>query len=65
MLDRRSFLTMRKRRGFLMMRILQWFLMLKRNSSNISREGYNIYKDIGMHQLSKLLSSKQAYFTKV
>jgi len=37
------------------MRILQRFLMMmKRNSSNYSREGLsNIYKDIGMHQLSK------------
>ena len=55
MLDRRRFLV-RKRRGFLTMRILQRFLMMmKRNSSNYSREGLNnnIYKDIGMHQLSK------------
>ena len=41
MLDRRSFLTVRKRRGFLTMGILQWFLMMKRNSSNNSRRGLN------------------------
>ena len=41
MLDRRSFLVMRKRRGFLTMGILQSFLMMKRNSSNNSRRGLN------------------------